>query len=85
MAIDIAMKIALTEIPNININVFMIDEAFACTDKINKIELKKLVEILRNNFEMTIIVSHDDDIRCLFDNEMTIKKTGSASHISCNL
>ena len=85
MAIDIAMKIALTEIPNININVFMIDEAFACTDKINKIELKKLVEILRNNFEMTIIVSHDDDIRCLFDNELTIKKTGSTSHISCNL
>ena len=82
MAIDLAIKITLSSLNHIKNNLFMADESFACADEKNIKNINKLFDFIKTYFSISIIISHDDLVKNMCDNQIFIKKENNISSIT---
>jgi len=74
---NLIYRIALSQLNNyISTNFMIIDEAFDSADTVNKQHVKKLIEYVRSQNDWMLIVSHDDDIKDLFECILSIQDIG---------
>ena len=81
MAIDLAIKITLGFFNHIKNNLFMADESFACADDKNVKNIEKIFDFMKKHFNTSLIISHDDNIKNICDDNIFIKKEGIYSKL----
>lgn len=85
-AIDIATKLALSKYTNMSLPSFLVlDESISCIDSRHLQSIDRLFDFLRENIDITFVISHNDYIRDKFDNIVTVtrKDRNSYSKIIC--
>lgn len=74
---NLVYRIALSQLNNyLTTNFMIIDEAFDSADSQNKKYIIDLISYLRTQYDWILIVSHDNDIKDLFESIITIQNTG---------
>lgn len=58
--INLAFKIAINKITNHILKILIIDESLSCMDDEHMINLESLINLIKNNFDKSIIISHRD-------------------------
>jgi DNA repair exonuclease SbcCD ATPase subunit len=80
--LNIAFRLVLSHYNNnINANMFIIDEAFNYCDDDNINKMSNLFNYMRDNYESTIVISHDERIHEHYDNEIKIDRKNNVSKI----
>lgn len=79
--ISLSFKIILGKISNTINNFFIIDEGFSCFDDENINKLKSVLEYLKENYDFTIIISHDDILKNNCTDTMLLNKIDNRSKI----
>ena len=81
--LNIVFKIALSQLNNyIKPNFFIIDELLDSADSITGIDkMKKLVELIKAYYKWVLIISHNTDIKGLYDQRIKIKGTEKERHV----
>ncbi|AYV76419.1 MAG: putative hydrolase [Terrestrivirus sp.] len=82
MCIDIALKLTLSNLNKLQTNIFFADESFSCTDNKNIKNISKLLDYIRTQYDVSLIVSHDDNIKDMYDDNITIKRLNDKSYIN---
>jgi len=82
MCIDIALKLTLSNLNKLQTNIFFADESFSCTDSKNIKNISKLLDYIRTQYDVSLIVSHDDNIKDMYDDNITIKRLNDKSYIN---
>lgn len=72
ISINLCFKLAFGTAGNLYSNMFMIDEGFESIDKRNYKNLPSLIEYIKLKFKHIFIISHDDKIKDLYNNEIKI-------------
>lgn len=81
--LSIAFRVALTEITSLpKSNFLAIDEGFGVLDAENILQIGKLFEYLRNQYDFLICISHIDTMRDLVDKHIKIDKINGYSRIT---
>jgi exonuclease SbcC len=71
---NLIYRIALAELnSSMKTNFMIIDEAFDSSDNDNKQKIKELIVYLREKYDWTLIISHDDNVKDLFESILSIK------------
>lgn len=80
--LDLVFRIAFAETNGYFRTNFMIfDEIFDGADKDNRENIKKVVQYVRSNFDWLLVISHDDEIKDMFDKILTIKDNNNHTRL----
>ncbi len=80
--LSLAFRVALTELTSLpKSNFLAIDEGFGVLDSENILQIGKLFQYLKNQYDHIICISHIDSMRDLVDNQISINKEGGFSKI----
>lgn len=72
---NIIYMIALSQFDDtLKTNFFIADEVFDSTDIHNKEVIKNIIEYLKSIYKWVLIISHDEEIRDVFDTQIEIQK-----------
>lgn len=72
---NLIYRIAMAQVNSyISTDFMIVDEAFDSADNENKGNIKKLVDYLKFKNDWTIIISHDDNVKDMFESTLKIKK-----------
>jgi DNA repair exonuclease SbcCD ATPase subunit len=81
--IEIAFKIALSEMANISkSNILYIDEGISVFDEKTMDNINILFDFLKENYDKVILISHINKIKNEIDNEIKIIKNNKYSYIN---
>jgi len=73
---DLIFRFAIQNINRlIRINCMIIDEGFGACDDANKVNIRNLLEMMREKYQWILIISHDNYIKNFYDHSIGIEKT----------
>jgi DNA repair exonuclease SbcCD ATPase subunit len=82
LAINLSFKIALSRLSNISLpSILLLDESISCIDKHNINKLEDIFGFLKDIYDQTIIITHNDKIQEQVDYTITIDRNGQYSKI----
>jgi DNA repair exonuclease SbcCD ATPase subunit len=80
--LSLAFRVALTEITSLPKSCFLaIDEGFGVLDAENILQIGKLFEYLKTQYEFLICISHIDTMRDLVDKQIKINRVDGCSKV----
>ncbi len=83
--LGLAFRVALTELTSLpKANFLAIDEGFGVLDQDNILQIGKLFQYFKDQYEFVICVSHIDTMRDLVDNHIKIEKQNGYSKVMYN-
>lgn len=79
---DIAFRLALLSMNQIILtNMLILDETFVYLDEDSMGKLEDIIKFMKEKFKYMILISHDERIKQLYDNNIYIKTINGRSHI----
>lgn len=83
--LSLAFRVAMGEITSLpKANFLAIDEGFGVLDSDNIMQIGKLFQVLKSQYDYLICISHIDSMKDLVDNQISIDKIGGFSRLRYN-
>ena len=84
---DLVFRFAIQNINTmVRMDHMIIDEGFGSCDEKNKVNIKNLIEMMRESYRWIMIISHDNYIKNFYDKSIIIEKNlNKSSKITFNI
>jgi DNA repair exonuclease SbcCD ATPase subunit len=83
---SLAFRLALgwvnSELYNVPMNFFIIDEGFGSLDEATVLEVKALLKTIADKFDKFLVITHVDELKDTFDTQIQVNKEGFTPRVS---